>query len=130
MVAAQDDKIKFDYDAKRLATTKAHYRRYYNDELENIKSIFPPDEEPFFHYDIMAGQTRGASSGGGLFGFGSKAKETEDGAASTLKTVGTFKGIIKIFNEDEQKKFEDMKQKMINQITIALNAIYKKNELE
>lgn len=49
----------------------------------------------------MAGQTRGASSGRGFLGFGSKAKETEDGAASTLKTVGTFKGIIKIFNKEE-----------------------------
>lgn len=94
---SNDDKIKVELQAKRLANTKRHFRRYYCDELENVKTLFP--KMPFKSYDIMAGQTRGASSSKGLFGFG-KTQETEDGTASTLKKVGTFKGTIKIFNKE------------------------------
>lgn len=40
-------------------TGRKHYRRFYPDELEKIKSILPI-ETPFNQYDIKRGQTRGA----------------------------------------------------------------------
>lgn len=45
------------------ATTKRrHYRRFYPDELENVKEVLP-QASPFQTYSIMRGQTRGAKAG-------------------------------------------------------------------
>jgi hypothetical protein len=44
-------------------TKRKHYRQYYNDELENIKEIFPK-KSPFTSFDIIRGQSRGLSKGG------------------------------------------------------------------
>lgn len=51
-----------------LALTNRHYRKYYEDELENDESLFPPGK-PFFNYDIMRGQSRGVKKS--FFSFGS-----------------------------------------------------------
>ena len=40
---------------------KKHYRRYYPDELENVKEVIP--KLPFFESIIRRGQSRGASAG-------------------------------------------------------------------
>lgn len=37
---------------------KKHYRLYYNNELENVRQIFPK-ESPFNTYKLIRGQTRG-----------------------------------------------------------------------
>lgn len=37
-----------------------HYRRFYPDELENVREIMPYTT-PFHTYDIKKGQSRGAS---------------------------------------------------------------------
>lgn len=37
---------------------RKHYRRYYPDELENIKELMP--NAPFIEYPLKRGQTRGA----------------------------------------------------------------------
>lgn len=51
---------------KRL--TKKHYRKFYKDELENIRTIFP---KPIFStLDIMRGAQRGVKPS--LFSFFSK----------------------------------------------------------
>ena len=50
-------------------TKRKHYRKYYMDELENNREIFPT-ESPFNSYKMIRGQARGGSSNG-LF---SKAK--------------------------------------------------------
>ena len=39
-------------------SNKKHYRLYYNDELENIKDIFPKPS-PFNTFELKRGQTRG-----------------------------------------------------------------------
>ena len=73
---------------------KKHYRRFYDDELENCKEIF--SESPFDICDIIRGQSRGVSSG--FFSMFSSAKTDESGEVSTLKKVGKFKGRISIIN--------------------------------
>jgi hypothetical protein len=40
-----------------LTETNKHFRRFYDDELENNKEIFP--EMPFSNIDIFRGQSRG-----------------------------------------------------------------------
>jgi hypothetical protein len=57
---------------------KRHYRRYYDDELENVKELM--GEPPFICYDLKRGQTRGASKGWWPF---SGNKEDDSGATST-----------------------------------------------
>jgi hypothetical protein len=74
---------------------RRHYRRYYPDELENIKEVMPV-ASPFDQYDIKKGQSRGASKG--FFGFGAK-KEDDSGATTTEQVVGRFKGIVTVQSE-------------------------------
>jgi len=57
---------------------KRHYRRFYDDELENVKDLM--GEPPFICYELKRGQTRGASKGWWPFGGN---KEDESGATST-----------------------------------------------
>lgn len=72
-------------------TKRKHYRRFFDDELENNKDIFP-QPSPFDSFQLKRGQARGLS--GGLFS--SKKKK------STVECTGWFKGIIQI--ESDQKK--------------------------
>ncbi len=62
---------------------KKHYRMYYEDELENISSVMP--NKPFHEVDITRGQERGLKKRDGM--------ETSDS-----RSVGKFKGIIKVTN--------------------------------
>ena len=50
--------LGWDEDAN---TKRKHYRRFYPDELENIKSVLPITS-PFQSYDIKRGQSRGAKA--------------------------------------------------------------------
>ena len=59
---------------------RRHYRRFYNDELENITEVMPVPT-PFDAYKILKGQSRGASKG--WFSFGGH-KEDDSGAVSTI----------------------------------------------
>jgi hypothetical protein len=58
---------------------KRHYRRYYPDELENVKEVMPISS-PFDQYDIKRGQSRGASKGWWPF---AGHKEDESGEVTT-----------------------------------------------
>ena len=42
-------------------TERRHYRRFFPDELENIKNVLPI-QSPFQSYDIKRGQSRGAKA--------------------------------------------------------------------
>lgn len=57
---------------------KRHYRRYYPDELENVKELM--GEAPFIQFELKRGQTRGAGKGWWPF---SSVKEDESGQTST-----------------------------------------------
>lgn len=55
--------------------SKRHYRRYYPDELENVKEVM--SKKPFHESKVTRGQSRGASSG--FFSFWSKPATDETG---------------------------------------------------
>lgn len=59
----------------RLEKTNKHYRRYYNDELENDKELFP--KEPFNKFNLIRGQSRGLQKS--WFSFFTPDKTDEDG---------------------------------------------------
>jgi len=44
-------------------SNRKHYRKFYNDELENNRDIFPT-ESPFNSYKLKRGQSRGGASSG------------------------------------------------------------------
>jgi len=74
-------------------TKKKHYRKLLDAELEDNKDIFQ-QTSPFNTYYLKKGQARGTS--GGMFSSGNK---DESGQASTVKTVGIFKGIVQVENK-------------------------------
>ena len=96
-----------------------HYRRYYPDELENVKELLP-NPSPFTSYVIKRGQTRGASGGWWPFG---KAKEDESGEASTEQEVGIFKCLIDVVSENQKKQHMDEKDDRLDMIISKLNDI-------
>jgi hypothetical protein len=72
---------------------RKHYRRYYPKELEKVKMIMPK-ETPFASFDIMRGQSRGASKN--WWSFGMKQKQDDAGQITTEMVVGKFKGIVTV----------------------------------
>lgn len=54
--------VGFDQDPPNdPALGNKHYRRFFEDELENVKEIFP--KKAFHSCDIIRGQSRGLSKG-------------------------------------------------------------------
>ena len=113
-------------EARRVAQvtniTKKHYRTFFDDELENNKQIFK--RMPFYSFDVMRGQSRGAKKGG-WFSFGADQVD-ESGQASTLTKCGYFKGSIDITNLDDHRQFLEEKEASINKIIDLLNQISQK----
>ena len=100
---AEDAQMELD---RKLEITNLHYRRYFDDELENNKDLFP--KMPFLNYPIKRGQSRGLKKSlfGGLFG----AEKTDaSGEVSNEKEVGFFKGRIKVYNDQEEKEYKATK---------------------
>ena len=97
---------------------RRHYRRYYNDELENVKDIM--GEPPFICYDLKKGQSRGAS--GSWWPFGGD-KEDESGSVDTEQTVGKFKCLINIDSNKEKAEFEELKSDKIHKLKTRLNSL-------
>jgi hypothetical protein len=93
--------VGFDKEAPETDDKRnKHYRRFYDDELENVKELFP--KKAFHTSDIIRGQSRGLSKG--FFSWGFLAKKTdESGEATNLKTVGMFKGRLNIENIKEKE---------------------------
>lgn len=91
--------LGWDEDKK---TKRKHYRLFYNDELEEVEEVFP-EKSPFNSYDIMRGQSRGVTKTVGVFKSGTK--KDESGSLSTLKKVGTFKGIIEIESQEAKEVY-------------------------
>lgn len=93
------------WDPKPTVEQVRHYRRFYEDALENSKDIM---EKPtmFDSYDIKKGAARG-NSGGLLAGLGSlfkKKKVDTSGQEDTVQTVGKFKGVVIV--ETKERKLE------------------------
>ena len=91
-----------------MAKTNFHYRKFYEDELENDKNLFPDENEPFRNIDIKRGQSRGLKKS--WFSFFSADKEDESGEVTNEKVVGSFKGRIRVYNKAEEKEFRKAKK--------------------
>lgn len=70
-----------------------HYRLFINEEMENTEYI---GESPFNIYEIMRGQSRGLD---GMID--SSDKFDEKGQKTNSRTVGKFKGMIRIVENEE-----------------------------
>ena len=90
---------------RMLDITNLHYRKFYDDELENNKDLFP--KMPFISAPIKRGQSRGLKKS--WFNVFSTDKVDESGQVSNEKEVGYFKGRIKVSNEAEEKEFKEKK---------------------
>ena len=91
-----------------MAKTNLHYRKFYEDELENDTSLFPDPNEPFRNIDIKRGQSRGLKKS--WFSFFSSDKTDESGEVTNEKVVGKFKGRIRVYNKEEQAQYNQAKQ--------------------
>ena len=99
--------------------TNKHYRRFFEDELEHDKEIFP--KPIFYNMDIMRGQSRGVEKS--WFGGG---QQDESGQESTIRKVGTFKGTIEIVNNEEKAEFEAEKGRLLEEIFQNLSVLYRR----
>lgn len=79
--------------------TNLHYRKFYEDELENDRQLFPDPDEPFISIPIKRGQARGLSKS--WFSIFSDDKVDESGEVTNEKIVGYFKGRVRVINEEE-----------------------------
>ena len=103
--------LGWDEDA---TTLRKHYRQYYNDELENIKEIFPV-KSPFHSIELKKGQSRGISKG--LFSsLLKKKKKDESGQDSSEKVVGIFKGIVEVESRDDRRNYDILKAKLVDNL--------------
>lgn len=110
--------IAVGYDPEHDSKQK-HYRRFYEDELENIKDVIP--NSPFQSFPIYRGQSRGLSKG-----FFWNRKTDEAGQVSNIRQVGDFKGIISVINKDREQGFDAVKDVRINILKQSLNDLSQK----
>ena len=106
---------------RMLELTNLHYRRFYDDELENNKDLFP--KAPFINVDIKRGQSRGLKKS--WFSFGND-KTDESGQISNEKVVGQFKGRIRVYNDAEEKEYKALKREKMQQIMDLIKNIHQK----
>ena len=96
------------------SVTNLHYRKFYQDELENDTNLFPDPDDPFIKIPIKRGQSRGLSKS--WFSFIVPDKLDESGEVSNEKIVGFFKGRIKIKNQNEEDAFNKEKEDRMGEI--------------
>lgn len=98
-------------ESRKIKVTNLHYRKFYEDELENDKGLFPDPDDPFIKVPIKRGQSRGLTKS--WFSFLSADKVDESGEVTNEKIVGYFKGRVKVRNTEEEKAHSDaMEAKM------------------
>jgi hypothetical protein len=103
--------------------TNKHYRKYYEDELENNKDLFP--SHVFERVDIVRGQSRGLSQSW-LSSLWSSQRVDESDEQTNNKVVGYFKGRIDCYNIEEEKQHNVEKKKKVEYIFSMLSTIYSK----
>lgn len=94
-----------------------HYRKFYEDELENVKSLMP--KSPFKEYKIFRGQSRGLSKS---WFFTDNLDEA--GQVSTVKEVGKFKAIVSVQNLDKSKDHTRAIEPKIQELKELINTLY------
>ena len=104
------------------ATSKRkHYRRFHNDELENVKDVLGIGS-PFNTYEITRGQSRGAKAGlfASLFG---EVKEDESGQVDTTEVMGKFKAVIEVEVRQEKEEYMLKKNELFMKMQKALSSL-------
>ena len=109
-------------ESRKTRVTNLHYRKYYQDELENDKNLFPDPDDPFIKIPIKRGQSRGLSKS--WFSFIVPDKLDESGEVSNEKIVGYFKGRVKIVNQEEAKIFDEQKERHMDSIFDLIRQIH------
>ena len=104
---AQSELEAIEEETRITKVTNLHYRKFYEDELENDKDLFPDPDEPFIRVPIKRGQSRGLSKS--WFSFFTPDKLDESGEVTNEKIVGYFKGRVRVSNEEERKEYETQK---------------------
>lgn len=110
--------LGWDEDAE---TKRKHYRRFFNDELENVKTVLAI-ASPFQTYEIKRGQTRGAKAGmwASLM---NEVKEDESGQVSTEELMGKFKAVIEVEVISEKEQYLQEKEELFRQMQEALHKL-------
>jgi hypothetical protein len=90
--------------------TKKHYRRFYNDELEEVRELFE-HSSPFSTFNIIKGSKRGNDKK--LFSFLKSDKSKEGGHINSEKSVGSVKALIEIEGVTTKIQFQEEKDKLI-----------------
>lgn len=95
-------------------TKRKHYRRFFPDELENVKDILPL-ASPFQTYEIKRGQSRGAKASvwASLF---NEVKEDESGQVSTEELMGKFKAVIEVEVKEEKEEYFMEKEELFRKM--------------
>ena len=106
---------------RKLEITNLHYRRFFDDELENNEELFP--HKPFLSVPIKRGQSRGLKKS--WFSFGAD-KTDESGQVSNEKQVGYFKGRIRVYNEAEEQAYKAEKAEKMAQVMDLIKNVHQK----
>lgn len=116
--------LGWDEDA---TTQRRHYRRFYPDELENIKDVLAISS-PFQTYNIMRGQSRGAKASfwASLM---NEVKEDESGQVSTMELMGKFKAVIEVEVKEEKEEYFLEKEELFRKLQQALKALAESRQI-
>lgn len=117
-------RVMAEYEKAVIPITNMHYRKYYKNDLENVKSIFDPKKPIFDKYEVKRGASRGVS--GGLFG---RKKQDAVGENTDEKVVGRFKGMVEVYNQDTRAQEKKDAKQLSMQIFDKIKQIWiKKND--
>lgn len=117
--------LGWDEDA---TTNRKHYRRFFPDELENIKDVLAISS-PFQSYEIKRGQSRGAKASlwASLM---NEVKEDESGEVSTLELVGKFKAVIEVEVKEEKELYFMEKEELFRKMQNSLKALAESRQIK
>jgi hypothetical protein len=114
--------IGLGYNKVSPAKEDRHYRRYYPDELEQVKEVIP--RKPFHEESIYRGASQGAKGWlSSMF-----KKNSANGAVEEKQEVGYFKGLIKAYNKAEMAMTVIGTQERNNLVLKLLHELYQRKK--
>lgn len=116
------NRLQNEFEKRMLKLTNRHYRKFYEDELENDETLFSEANKPFINVDVKRGQSRGLSKS--WFSLFSSDKIDESGEVTNEKVVGQFKGRIRVFNREDEHNYKTQKQENMDSIFALLDKIH------
>lgn len=122
---ATDDQYK---EAGIEILRKKHYRRMYNDELENVKDVLPVSS-PFHQYDMKKGQTRGAKASFWAT-LTNTANTDSSGEVSTEKVTGRFKAVIEVESKEDREQYNEKKINLFKTLKEKVSLLCKKKNVQ